>query len=106
MTTIEVDAKGNLKIDGAPKTVEDLTQDFLEKLVDDSLESGVNYQIEGDMPLAGFFKAIHEGTKEGSELRKAKEKRDEKLAKAAEERKEIAKKYGDVSANDDAELSE
>lgn len=45
MTIISVDARGELRVDGEPKKVADLTQEFLEKLVDDSLESKVEYEI-------------------------------------------------------------
>lgn len=82
MTAIEVNERGELKVDGVPKAIEDLTQEFLEQLVDDSLDSKVTYNIDGVMPLAGFFKAIEDGTKEGSELRNAKEER-EKQAESA-----------------------
>ena len=63
MTKISVNEKGELRVDGEPKKIADLTQEFLEKLVDDSLESKVDYEIEGDMPLAGFFETLRDGTK-------------------------------------------
>ncbi len=84
MTTIDVNDRGELKVDGEPKGISDLTQEFLEKLVDDSLDGKVFYDIAGDMPLAGFFRALYDGTKEGSELRKAKEEREKKIAAGAE----------------------
>ena len=73
MTTIVVNNKGELFIDGNPKQINDLTQDFLEKLVDDSLRDEVSFDIEGDMPIATFFNEIQEGTKAGSALRKTME---------------------------------
>lgn len=84
MTTIDVNDRGELKVDGEPKGISDLTQEFLEKLVDDSLDGKVSYNIAGDMPLAGFFRALDDGTKEGSELRKAKEECEKKVTAAAE----------------------
>ena len=73
MINIAVNVKGELFIDGDAKQIDDLTQAFLEKVVDDSLKDEVSFDIEGDMPLAAFFKDIQEGTKPGSELRKAME---------------------------------
>lgn len=83
MTKVTVDEKGELKVDGVPKKITDLTQEFLEKLVDDSLESKVDYEIKGDMPLASFFETLRDGTKKDSELRKAKEKCEKKNENAA-----------------------
>ena len=77
MTTIVVNNKGELFIDGNPKLIGDLTQDFLEKLVDDSLRDEVLFDIDGDMPLAAFFKEIQDGTKAGSALRKAMEEQEQ-----------------------------
>ena len=103
MTKISVDEKGELKVDGEPKKIADLTQEFLEKLVDDSLESRVDYEIEGDMPLAGFFKTLRDGTKEGSELRMAKEEREKKTKDAVAAGKNVVEEHSDVSISDDKE---
>lgn len=73
MMKIAVNKKGELFIDENARQIDDLTQDFLEKLVDDSLRDEVLFDIDGDMPLAAFFKEIQDGTKEGSALRKAME---------------------------------
>ncbi len=100
MTKISVDEKGELKVDGEPKKIADLTQEFLEKLVDDSLESRVDYEIEGDMPLAGFFKTLRDGTKEGSELRMAKEEREKKTKDAVAAGKNVVEEHGDVPISD------
>lgn len=101
MTKISVDEKGELKVDGEPKKISDLTQEFLEKLVDDSLESKVDYEIEGNMPLAGFFRALRDGTEEGSELRKAKDEREKKRRDAVATGKKLAEEliaeHGDAS---------
>ena len=78
MTSIFVDEKGELKVNDESKKIGDLTQEFLERLVDEPLESKVVYEIEGDTPLAGFFETLRDGTKEGSELRKAKEELEKK----------------------------
>ena len=103
MTKISVDEKGELKVDGEPKKIADLTQEFLEKLVDDSLESRVDYEIEGDMPLAGFFKTLRDGTKEGSELRMAKEEREKKTKDAVAAGTNVVEEHSDVSISDDKE---
>ena len=100
MTKISVNEKGELRVDGEPKKITDLTQEFLEKLVDDSLESKVEYEIEGDMPLAGFFEAIRDGTKEGSELRKAKEEREKKAEDAVAAGKRFIEEHRDVPTSD------
>lgn len=66
---IEVRENGDIFIDGTSKEISDLTQEFLERLVDDSLEGKVEYSIEGDLPIATFFKTIRDGTGKDSELR-------------------------------------
>ena len=55
MMKIAVNKKGELFIDENARQIDDLTQDFLEKLVDDSLRDEVLFDIDGDMPLAAFF---------------------------------------------------
>ena len=100
MTKISVNEKGELRVDGVPKKIDDLTQEFLEKLVDDSLESKVDYEIEGDMPLASFFETLRDGTKEGSELRKAKEEREKKTEDAVAAGKWLIEECGDVPISD------
>lgn len=77
MTDIVVNSKGELLIDGKAKQIDNLTQDFLEKLVDDSLKGEVSFDIDGDMPLAAFFKKIQDGTKAGSTLRKMMEEQEQ-----------------------------
>ncbi len=100
MTNISVNEKGELRVDGEPKKIADLTQEFLEKLVDDSLESKIDYEIEGDMPLAAFFETLRDGTKEGSELRKAKEEREKKAEDAAAAGKKFIEGHGDAPISD------
>lgn len=73
MRSIIVHENGTFEIDGVEKKIEDLTQAFLEGLVDESLEGEVQYHIEGDRPISKFFKAIQEGTQKGSELWKLNE---------------------------------
>ncbi|MBR3384428.1 MAG: hypothetical protein IKG69_04375 [Atopobiaceae bacterium] len=76
MTEICVNSHGTLTVNGDSKDIKDLTQEFLEQLVKDSLDGKVNYSIEGEMPIARLFKKLDEGTKEGSELRKLKQEVD------------------------------
>lgn len=83
MMKIAVNKKGELFIDGNARQIDDLTQDFLEKLVDDSLRDEVLFDIDGDMPLAAFFKEIQDGTKVGSALRKAMEEQGQNDANSA-----------------------
>lgn len=64
--------------------------------MDDSLESKVDYEIEGDMPLASFIETLRDGTKEGSELRKAKEKYEKKNENAAATDKKLIEDCGDI----------
>jgi hypothetical protein len=73
MTRIRVAKNGEFEIDGAAKTIADLTQQFVEKLVDDSLSGSVEYEIEGEFPIARFFVTLRDGTNEDSKLRKLKE---------------------------------
>lgn len=79
---VKVSDKGNLEVDDTKMEIGDLTQEFLERLVEESLESKVSYEIEGDLPLAKFFRTIDEGTKEGSELRTIKEEVQKREAEA------------------------
>ena len=74
--TVRVEKNGDLFIDGIKKEIVDLTRECLESIVDKSLEGQVAYQIEGEMPIAKFFTSLEEGTAEGSELRKMKDKMD------------------------------
>lgn len=56
--------------------------------VDGSLESKVDYEIEGDMPLVSFFETLRDGTKKSSKLRKTKEKCEKKNEKRRYDRQE------------------
>ena len=66
---IEVHENGAIVVDGVKKEISDLTQEFLEELVTNSLEGEVVYSIEGNLPIASFFKTIRDGTDKDSELR-------------------------------------
>ena len=48
------------------------------------------------MPLASFFETLRDGTKEGSELRKAKEKCEKKNENAATTDKKLIEDCGDI----------
>ncbi|WP_143412207.1 hypothetical protein [Arabiibacter massiliensis] len=76
---VTVEANGELYINAEKRGVADLTQDLLEKILDDSLSDEVEFCIEGDTPLAKFFNTIQSETKEGSELRNLKKRNDEAL---------------------------
>lgn len=86
---VEVSEDGSIKIDGKKTEISELTQQFLEDLVDDSLASKVTYVIEGTKPIAEFFRALYEGTKEGSELRVLKEEAEEIAAATVETSDEL-----------------
>ncbi len=58
-----------LTIDGCGVKIADLNQGFLDDVVSKSLIDDVEYKLEGDHPLVKFFKALQDGTKEGSALR-------------------------------------
>lgn len=65
-----------IKVDNAKLTIDDeemktadLSQEFLDKVVSESLQGSVEYQLEGDHPLVKFFQTLQDGTKEGSALR-------------------------------------
>lgn len=88
-TNIEVKADGELFINQEKKQVDDLTQELLEKILDDSLSDEVEFCIEGDTPLAKFFNTIKSGTEEGSELRTLKKKNDA-TQQARAEREEVS----------------
>ena len=58
-----------LTIDGKEMKTADLNQEFLDKVVSESLQGSVEYELEGDHPLVKFFQTLQDGTKEGSALR-------------------------------------
>lgn len=64
--------------------------------MDGSLESKVDYEIEGDMPLASFFETLRDGTKKSSKLRKTKEKCEKKNENAATTDKKLIEDCGDI----------
>lgn len=64
--------------------------------MDDPLESEVDYEIEGDMPLVSFFETLRNGTKKGFELRKAKKKREKKNENAAATDKKLIEDCKDI----------
>lgn len=72
-----------LTIDGKEMKTADLSQELLDKVVSESLQGSVEYQLEGDHPLVKFFQTLHDGTKEGSALRQ-KMNEMESARKAAE----------------------
>ena len=88
MTAIEVKEDGTFSVNGQQTKVEDLTQQFLEQLVDDSLEGTVEYKLEGEMPIAKFFSALRDGTAEGSELHELKAESDKMADETAKKKKE------------------
>ena len=94
-TKITVSENGSFFVDGVSKNITDLTQDFLEKLVEDSLGSKVEYEVQGEMPIAKFFRTLDEGTKEGSELRRLKEQAEKK----ATEEQEAGRQFVDNFSN-------
>lgn len=65
------------------RQIGDLTQELLESILEKPLSDEVEFAIEGDMPIAGFFRLIQAGAGKGSELRKLKEKREEALGSSA-----------------------
>lgn len=99
---ITVAEDGTLRIDGAEKNIADLTQPFLEQLVDRSLDGDVKYEIAGSMPLAKFFQKLEEGTREGSTLRELKESLNEEdgSKEALDEDPEVISQF---AKNDDAD---
>lgn len=66
---IKVNEKGILYIDDVEKKITDLTSEFLENIVNQSLCDEVAYVISGDTPLANFFKQLQRETSEESTLR-------------------------------------
>lgn len=68
--TIQVEENGDFSIDGNKKEIEALRPEFLERIVDASLEDRVDYEIKGETPIASFFQTLMQGTNAESELRK------------------------------------
>lgn len=68
--TIRVEENGDFSIDGNKKEIEALKPELLEKIVDASLEGRVDYEINGEAPIASFFQTLMQGTNAESELRK------------------------------------
>lgn len=90
---IQIDEKGSLNIDGIEKTITELKSEFLEKLVNDSLEGKIIYEILGDTPLANFFKQIQKETSEESELKKMIDDNSVKKKELKEEQVTFSPKY-------------
>lgn len=61
--------KGTFSINGTAAEVKDLTSALLERIVSMSLEGKAFFTIEGDSPIADFFKTLRDGTQDGSELK-------------------------------------
>lgn len=67
---VTVEEDGSFSINGKPQDVDALNPEFLEQVVEKSLNDCVDYNIKGETPLASFFKSLEEGTNSDSELRK------------------------------------
>lgn len=65
--TVVVD-EGTFSINGTAE-VKDLTSALLDRIVSMSLEDKAFFTIEGDSPIADFFKTLRDGTQDGSELK-------------------------------------
>lgn len=61
--------KGTFSINDTAAEVKDLTSALLERIVSMSLEGKAFFTIEGDSPIADFFKTLRDGTQDGSELK-------------------------------------
>lgn len=68
--SIRVEENGDFSIDGNKKETDALKPELLEKIVDASLEDRVDYEINGETPIASFFQTLMQGTNAESELRK------------------------------------
>lgn len=90
---IQIDENGSLKIDDIEKTITDLNAEFLEKLVNDSLEGNVVYEILGDTPLANFFKQIQKETLKDSELKKILDNNSAKRKELLDEQETLFPNY-------------
>jgi len=71
-----------LLIDGIEKSIEEISGELLENIVNKSLDDDVDFIIEGESPLALFFKEIQNQTSTDSDLRK-------ELEKIEKERKQV-----------------
>lgn len=61
--------EGEFSINDTAVEVKDLTSALLERIVSMSLEGKALFTIEGDSPIADFFKTLRDGTQDGSELK-------------------------------------
>lgn len=68
--SIQVEESGDFFIDGKKKEIDALKPELLEQIVDASLDDLVDYEINGEKPIASFFQTLMQGTGAESELRK------------------------------------
>lgn len=67
---IKVEENGDFLINGKKEEIDALKPELLEQIVDASLEDRVDYEIDGETPVASFFHTLMQGTNPESDLRK------------------------------------
>lgn len=102
MTNIKV-KNAKLTIDDKEVTTAELSQELLDNIVYESLQGNVEYEIEGDHPLAKFFQTLQDGTKKGSALRQKMDEMKTACGAIAEEGSEKLEENDDKTQECDSE---
>lgn len=104
---IEVKKDGKVLVDDAEYKIENITADFLEKVVNESLNDNVNYILDSDetIPMVKLFKDLSELCEKDSEFRKSIEQIQQKIEDSEKDKFEdiVNKELEDNNIEDEIE---
>lgn len=104
---IEVKKDGKVLVDDAEYKIENITADFLESVVNESLNDNVNYILDSDetIPMVKLFKDLSELCEKDSEFRKSIEQIQQKIEDSEKDKFEdiVNKELEDNNIDDEIE---
>lgn len=104
---IEVKKDGKVLVDDAEYKIENITADFLESVVNESLNDNVNYILDSDetIPMVKLFKDLSELCEKDSEFRKSIEQIQQKIEDSEKDKFEdiVNKELEDNNIEDEIE---
>lgn len=104
---IEVKKDGKVLVDDAEYKIENITADFLESVVNESLNDNVNYILDSDetIPMVKLFKDLSELCEKDSEFRKNIEQIQQKIEDSEKDKFEdiVNKELEDNNIEDEIE---
>lgn len=104
---IEVKKDGKVLVDDAEYKIENITADFLENIVNESLDDNVNYILDSDetIPMVKLFKDLSELCEKDSEFRKSIEQIQQKIEDSEKDKFEdiVNKELEDNNIEDEIE---